>query len=260
MTCQGDGLRARLLVTRGRFTLDIELNAGPGQVVALLGPNGAGKSSALQALAGLVPLTGGAVHLAGRCLDDPSAAIFIAAADRGVGMVFQDYLLFPHLSAVDNVGFGLRATGVPRRRARQHALGWLERMGLADAADAKPGKLSGGQSQLVALARALAPEPALLLLDEPLAALDAGTRVHVRADLQRHLAAFAGPTVVVTHDAVDAMVLADHLVVVEDGRVVQHGTPSQVARAPRTDYVAHLVGVNLDRGRARGHDVSLDGD
>ena len=253
------GLSAHLVVARPRFRLDVRLEVPPGAVVALLGPNGAGKSTCLQALAGLVPLSGGAVRLAGRVLDAPASGTFVTTADRGVGMVFQNYLLFPHLSALENVAFGLRATGTPRREARALAREWLERMGLAEFAAVKPRALSGGQAQRAALARALAPAPGLLLLDEPLSALDAGTRMQVRSDLRRHLTDYAGCTLLVTHDPLDAMVLADTLVVIEHGRVVQTGPPAQVARAPRTDYVARLVGLNLFRGTASGYTVEVDG-
>ncbi|CAM5427552.1 ABC transporter ATP-binding protein [Streptomyces hirsutus] len=174
-------------------------------------------------------------------------------------MVFQDYLLFPHLSALDNVAFGPRCQGAGKAEARAQAAAWLDRMGLAEHAAAKPRRLSGGQAQRVALARALATHPRLLLLDEPLAALDARTRLDVRAQLRHHLADFEAVAVLVTHDPLDAMVLADHLVVVEDGHVVQEGTPSHIARHPGTDYIAHLVGLNLYRGRAEGHTVHLDG-
>ena len=251
------GLHADLRVERGAFDLQAGLSLPAGTVLALLGPNGAGKSTALQALAGLVPLDGGRIELAGRCLDDPGGGVFVPVADRGVGMVFQDYLLFPHLSAVDNVAFGLRAAGLGRRSARQVARGWLDRMALGEQADVKPAALSGGQAQRVALARALAPGPQLLLLDEPLAALDAGTRMQVRSDLRRHLSDYTGCTILVTHDPLDAMVLADELVVLERGRIVQSGRPSEVARAPRTDYVARLVGLNLYRGSARHGRVEL---
>ncbi len=253
------GLAADLRVGRADFSLEVDLAIEPGGVLALLGPNGAGKSTALQALAGLVPLRGGSITLAGRCLDDPGVGVFVPASERGVGMVFQDYLLFPHLSAVDNVAFGLRAAGVPRRSARDQARDWLDRMGLVALAHVKPGALSGGQAQRVALARALAPGPQLLLLDEPLAALDASTRMEVRTELRRHLADFGGCTLLVTHDPLDAMVLADSLVVIEDGRVVQRGRTAEVARAPRTDYVARLVGLNLYRGRARGGGIAVEG-
>jgi len=254
-----EGLRAALRVDRGRFTLDAHLTVEPGAVLALLGPNGAGKSTALRTLAGLVPLSAGRIELAGRCLDDPGGGTFVAVADREVGMVFQDYLLFPHLSAVDNVAFGLRAAGRPRQSARHEARGWLDRMGLAGQADARPGALSGGQAQRVALARALAPRPRLLLLDEPLAALDVVTRMQIRSDLRRHLSDYTGCTVLVTHDPLDAMVLADDLVVIEQGRIVQQGRPGDVARAPRTDYVARLVGLNLYRGHAHGRRADVDG-
>ncbi|MFJ2946375.1 ABC transporter ATP-binding protein [Streptomyces sp. NPDC087226] len=249
----GEGLDARLVVERGAFRLDVPLAAAPGDVVALLGPNGAGKTTALRALAGLVPLSdGGRLRLDGRELDRTPPE------SRPVGVVFQDYLLFPHLSALDNVAFGPRCRGTGKAEARAQAATWLERMGLSEHAGAKPRRLSGGQAQRVALARALATHPRLLLLDEPLAALDARTRLDVRAQLRRHLADFEAVAVLVTHDPLDAMVLADHLVVIEEGRVVQEGTPGHIARHPRTDYIAHLVGLNLYRGRAEGHTVRLD--
>ncbi|MYW64342.1 ATP-binding cassette domain-containing protein [Streptomyces sp. SID8379] len=248
----GEGLDARLVVDRGGFRLDVTLTAAPGDVVALLGPNGAGKTTALRALAGLVPLTDGRLRLDGVELDrTPPEA-------RPVGVVFQDYLLFPHLTALDNVAFGPRCHGTTKAEARAQAARWLERMGLSGHAGVKPRRLSGGQAQRVALARALATHPRLLLLDEPLAALDARTRLEVRAQLRRHLADFEAVAVLVTHDPLDAMVLADRLVVIEDGHVVQEGTPGHIARHPRTDYIAHLIGLNLYKGQAEGHTVRLD--
>ncbi|SEF55178.1 molybdate transport system ATP-binding protein [Thermomonospora echinospora] len=247
-------LDAHLTVRRRDFRLDLPLTAAAGEVVALLGPNGAGKTTALRALAGLLPLDGGHIRLDG----EPIGAL--PAERRPVGVVFQDYLLFPHLSALENVAFGPRCQGVPRRAARERAAGWLERVGLGEHLAKKPRALSGGQAQRVALARALVTEPRLLLLDEPLAALDAHTRLEIRSALRRHLAGFAGATILVTHDPLDAMVLADRLVVVEQGRMVQEGPPAEVARHPRTDYVARLVGLNLYRGRAHGHTVTLEGD
>jgi molybdate transport system ATP-binding protein len=247
-----DGLDARLVVERGAFRLDVALTVAPGEVVALLGPNGAGKTTALRALAGLAPLSGGHLRLDGAELDrmPPEA--------RPVGVVFQDYLLFPHLSALDNVAFGPRCHGVGKAEARAQAAEWLDRLGLTEHAGAKPRRLSGGQAQRVAVARALATRPRLLLLDEPLAALDARTRLEVRAQLRCHLAEFEAVAVLVTHDPLDAMVLADRLVVVEHGRVVQEGGPSAIARHPRTEYIAQLVGLNLYRGVAEGHAVRLD--
>jgi molybdate transport system ATP-binding protein len=220
-------------------------------VVALLGPNGAGKTTALRLLAGL--LDGGRVVLDGVPLDG------LPPEQRRVGLVPQDGLLLPHLSALDNVAYGLRARGARKAPARARAREELDRLGLADRADARPRELSGGQAQRVALGRALATDPALLLLDEPLAALDALTRTDVRSDLRARLQAFAGPTVLVTHDPVDALVLADRLVVLEDGRVVQSGAPADVAAHPRTAYVAGLVGLVLLRGTGRDGGVDLDG-
>ncbi|MDH6629968.1 molybdate transport system ATP-binding protein [Streptomyces sp. LBL] len=243
------GLDARLVVDHGTFRLDVTLTAAPGDVVALLGPNGAGKTTALRALA---PLTDGRLCLDGAALDRTPPE------SRPVGVVFQDYLLFPHLSALDNLAFGPRCHGVTKAAARAQAAEWLDRMGLTDHAGTKPRKLSGGQAQRVALARALATHPRLLLLDEPRAALDARTRLEVRAQLRRHLAEFEAVAVLVTHDPLDAMVLADRLVVIEHGRVVQQGAPADIARHPRTDHIAQLVGLNLYKGQAEGHTVRLD--
>ncbi|MFJ6900761.1 ABC transporter ATP-binding protein [Streptomyces hokutonensis] len=252
ITTPDKGLDAHLVVDRGTFRLDVELTAAPGDVVALLGPNGAGKTTALRALAGLVGLTDGHLRLDGAELDRTPPE------SRPVGVVFQDYLLFPHLTALDNVGFGPRCQGATKAESRAIAAEWLERMGLAEHAGAKPRRLSGGQAQRVAVARALATRPRLLLLDEPLAALDARTRLDVRAQLRRHLAEFEAVAVLVTHDPLDAMVLADRLVVIEQGKIVQEGTPADIARHPRTDYIAQLVGLNLYKGSADGHTVTLD--
>ncbi len=251
------GLTADLRVARKGFSLEVDLAIEPGGVLALLGPNGAGKSTALQALAGLVPLDGGSIALAGRRLDDPGAGVFVPAAARGIGMVFQDYLLFPHLSTVDNIAFGLRSRRVPRARARASACKWLERVGLADYAKAKPGSLSGGQAQRVALARALAFEPSMLLMDEPLSALDVEARLAIRRELRAHLEAFGGPCLVITHDPVEAIALATRLVIVEAGRVVQDGSIEDVTQRPRSTWIAELVGLNLYRGEARGHAIRL---
>ncbi|HEY3003632.1 MAG TPA: ABC transporter ATP-binding protein [Kribbellaceae bacterium] len=254
----GDLLDARVVVEReGGFRLDVELTVAAGEVVALLGPNGAGKTTALRALAGLTPLTGGWVRMAGRTVDEPARRAWTPAERRPAGVVFQEYLLFPHLSALENVAFGPRCHGLARRAARAVAASWLERVGLVEYADRKPRELFGGQAQRVALARALALDPAVLLLDEPLAALDARTRLDTRAELHRHLTAHPGAALLVTHDPLDALVLADRLVIVEDGRVVQEGDAATIAARPRTDYVARLVGLNLYRGHASGRLVTV---
>ncbi|UFS95271.1 ABC transporter ATP-binding protein [Nocardia huaxiensis] len=250
-------LHAELRVERPRFELDLTVTAEPGEVVAVLGPNGAGKSTALRALAGLLPLTGGSITVADQIWDAPPG-VFVPAEHRRVGVVFQDYLLFQHLSALENVAFGLRARGVRRAEARTRAAEWLARVGLAEHAQSTPRRLSGGQAQRVALARALATDPQLLLLDEPLAALDASTRLQVRADLSHHLRDYTGHTILVTHDPLDAMVLADRLVILEKGAVIQQGAPADIARRPRSDYVANLVGLNLFRGVATGTTVVVD--
>ena len=261
----GDGVSAHVVVHRGAFTLDARVSAGPGEVVAVLGPNGAGKTTLLRALAGLLALDDGHVTLGppegGTVWDDPATGRFVPAVDRSVGVVFQDYRLFPHLSVLDNVAFAARARGARRAAARRDAVRWLQRVGLVGLADRRPGALSGGQAQRVALARALASAPRLLLLDEPLAALDARTRLEIRSELRQHLAAFAGPTLVVTHDPLEALVLADRIVVLEAGRVVQDGAPALVARRPATEYVARLMGLNLYTGSFTDrstHRVDLD--
>jgi molybdate transport system ATP-binding protein len=249
-------LEASVRVRRGRLHLDVALDVADGEVLAVLGPNGAGKSTLLRVLAGLLAADEARVVVDGEVWDD--AAGQLPAHRRRLGMVFQDHLLFPHLSVVDNVAFGLRTRGVGRHAAREAAAAWLRRVGIGDLADRRPAALSGGQGQRAALARALVGDPALLLLDEPLSALDARTRLTVRAELRHHLADYRGSTVLVTHDPVDAMALADRVVVVEDGGVVQSGPPADVARHPRTDYVARLVGLSLLPGTAEGRTVRLD--
>ncbi len=255
------GLTAHGRLRRGTFDIEVALDVEPGEVLGVLGPNGAGKSSVLRTLAGLTPLAEGRVVLDGRVLDDAGAGVLVPPEARAVGIVFQNYRLFPHLSVLDNVAFGPRAAGASRHAARTLAHEWLERLDLGPLAHRRPDQVSGGQAQRVAVARVLAAGPRLLLLDEPTAALDARTRVEVRAELRAHLGLFDGPVVLVTHDPLEAMVMADRLLVLEGGRTVQEGTPAEVARRPQTDYVARLVGINLYAG---GYDpdtgsVAVDG-
>ncbi len=244
---------AHLLVERPRFRLDLKIRLGPGEVVALLGPAGAGKTTALRVLAGLTRPSGGHILL------DGAAVHARPSEQRPFGMVCRDPLLFPHMNALRNVAFGPRCRGATRAEARRAATAWLRHVGLGDHLGDMPGDLSAGQAQRVALARSLAVRPRVLLLDEPLAALDPHTCLPVRARLRDHLSGFTGACLLVTHDPVDAMALADRLIVIEDGHLVQEGTPSEVARHPRTGHVARLVGLNLYRGEAHGHDVAIDG-
>ena len=252
-------LTAALRVDLGRLELRVDLAVGAGEVVAVLGPNGAGKTTLLRALAGLEPLAEGRVELDGVLLEDVAAGVFIPPERRPIGVVFQGDLLFPHLSALENVAFGLRCHGVRRVEAQRRAHEWLDRFGLASRARVLPRELSGGQSQRVALARALAVAPRLLLLDEPLSALDVTSRAEVRRDLRRHLESFAGVRLLVTHDPLEAMALAGRIVILEDGKLVQSGTPAEVCARPRSPYAADLAGVNLLRGRARGDRIEIEG-
>ncbi|TMK19476.1 MAG: ABC transporter ATP-binding protein [Actinobacteria bacterium] len=238
---------------RGGFTLDAAFRADAGETVALLGPNGAGKSTLVDVLAGTLQPRRGRVTLDGEALDDDG--IHVEASSRPLGVLFQRLLLLPHLSVLENVAFPLRARGMPATRARSVASETLQRTGAGAFASHRPGRLSGGEAQRVALARALVGDPRLLLLDEPLSALDVSAKTAIRALLGRELKTFGGVAIVITHDPVDAMTLAGRLVLIEGGRVTQSGTPEEIRVAPRTPYAADLVGVNLFAGRLeRGSD------
>ena len=255
----GSGLEARFTASRGdAFQIDIALSVSPGETVALLGPNGAGKSTAVASLAGLLPIDTGTISLSGIVLDDPASEVFLPAEARSVGVVFQDYLLFPHLSVVDNVAFGLRSRGIAKVVARERAAVWLQRLGLSEEANRRPASLSGGQAQRVALARALVTEPDLLLLDEPLAALDVTTRVQLRRVLAEHLDGFGGPRVLITHDPTEAFLLADMIHIIEEGAITQAGTADDIRLRPKTRYAADLAGANLFLGDAHHGEVSLE--
>ncbi len=212
----------------------IELSVSRGRTLALLGPNGAGKSTTLQALAGLVDYSG-TVHLGDRDLEG------VESEHRRVGYVFQDYLLFPHLTVLENVAFGARAQGRGRVASRASATEWLDRLGIGELAARRPPQLSGGQQQRVALARALASDPELLLLDEPLAALDVEVRDEIREELASHIREWGGLTIVVTHSFDDVTALADDVIVLEKGRATQRGSVRDIVREPATPYVSRLV-------------------
>ncbi len=249
-------LHANVRVKRNGFELDVDLSAENGKTVAVLGPNGAGKTTLLRALAGLVPFDG-RIELGGKVLDDSTTGVHVPTELRRVGLVFQDQVLFPHMTVQDNIAFGLRSRN--RHEAARTAQFWLDGAGLGAHIKAFPRELSGGQAQLVALLRTLATEPELLLLDEPLSALDVTIRAEVRRDLSRQLASFPGVRLLVTHDPLEALALADQLVVLEHGTTVQTGTPEEVTAQPRSRFVADLAGVNLLRGHAHTDHVDLPG-
>jgi molybdate transport system ATP-binding protein len=248
----GSGLHARILVRRSQtFALDVELSIPQGRTAALLGPNGAGKSTAVAALAGLLAIDSGRISLGHEVLDDPREGRFVLPERRRVGVVFQDYLLFPHLSVAKNVRFGPRSRGMNRSAARGRSAEWIRALRLEGLEGQRPGDLSGGQAQRVALARALAADPDLLLLDEPLSALDLTTRTHLRRTLAEHLRGFTGPRLLITHDPTEAFLLADEIHVIEGGRITQSGTAEDIRLRPRTRYAADLGGTNLLHGTAR---------
>ena len=242
-------LRVDATAVRGAFAVEATFEAEAGQTVALLGPNGAGKSTLVAAICGLAEVRRGQIELDDMVLDDAGTDTWIEPEQRPIGVVFQDLLLFPHLSALDNVAFPLRARGIAKTDARDRAGAMLERLGVRDRAQARPRDLSGGEAQRVALGRGLVHEPRLLLLDEPLSALDVGARARIRDLMRTELARFPGIRILVTHDPVEAAALADRMVLLEEGRVTQIGSPEQVRLAPHTRYAAELVGTNFFRGR-----------
>lgn len=237
------GLRAHMTVQREHFAVDVAIEVAAGETVAVMGPSGAGKSTLLQALAGLVPLDAGEIAVHGRVIDRAAAPrVQTAPMHRGIVLLGQDTRLFPHLSVRENVAFGPRSAGVAARVARASADEWLARVGLPGSGDRMPHELSGGESQRVAVGRALAASPQAVLLDEPLVALDPATAADIRRMLREQLEGIT--TVAVTHDAADAVGLADRLVVVEAGRVTQSGPVRDVLAAPASDFVAVIGGVN----------------
>ena len=242
------GLVAHLeLPARG---LDVDLAVAPGEVVAVLGPNGAGKSTLLALLAGLLRPDAGRVELDGEVLVDTATGAFVPAHRRATALLAQEPLLFPHLSAVANAAFGPRSRGASRRRAAQEALAQLVAVGAGDLADRRPAQLSGGQAQRVAVARALAARPRLLLLDEPMAALDAASAPALRQLLRRVLREDRRSAVLVTHDVLDALVLADRVLVLDGGRVVEEGPARRVLARPRSAFAARVAGIDLVSGTA----------
>lgn len=235
--------------------VDVTFTVERGQTVALVGANGAGKSTVLATTTGLLRPDAGVVRLDGRTLLDTTAGTDVAPHRRNVALLAQDPLLFPHLDVAANVAFGPRSRGLSRAAAGERASYWLEAVGAADLADRRPDALSGGQAQRIAIARALAAEPELLLLDEPMASLDVAVAPELRQMLRRVLA--ERTTVLVTHDVLDALLLADRVVVLDRGRVVEDGPTAEVLSRPRSAFAADLAGLNLLLGTWSGEHVDL---
>jgi molybdate transport system ATP-binding protein len=254
-------LRATIGAALREFELAVELEAPAGSCVALVGPSGSGKSTVLRSVAGLRRPDRGRVELDGEVWFDDAGAELPSEA-RNVGYLFQDYALFPHLSAWRNVAFGL--TGMPHAERRERATQMLDRFGVARLAEERPRDLSGGERQRVALARALARGPRLLLLDEPLSALDSRTRAEAARELGALISSADVPTVLVTHDFADAALLADEVAVIDRGRIIQRGTPAELSARPASAFVADFAGAAVLFGVARAAAdgttaVALDG-
>lgn len=243
-------LTARIVVAER--DVDVDLRVSDASTLALIGPNASGKSTILQVLAGLLRPDEGQIMLSGRCLFDANRGTWLPAHRRRVAMLAQEPLLFPRMSALDNVAFAARAAGRDRRSARVEARDRLRDLQAGDLAERRPGQLSGGQAQRVAVARALAAEPTLLLLDEPLAALDLPVAAAIRQTLRRLLN--ARTAVLVTHDILDAALLADEIAVIDQGRIIEVGPTSDILHRPRTEFAARLCGLNLVTGVAAGDD------
>jgi molybdate transport system ATP-binding protein len=250
------GLIARFVKQLGRLEFDVDLTAEAGRTLVLVGESGAGKTTILNILAGLMHPDRGTIRIDGTTYFAGDQGIATPPSARAVGYVFQDYALFPHLRVSDNVGFGLAAQGLPRARVRTQVEEVLAQLGIAELAQRRPAALSGGQQQRVALARALVLRPRLLLLDEPLSALDVQTRREVRTELLRLLRTLPCVTLLVTHNPLEAVVFGDVIAVVEAGRITQLGPRDELLRRPRSRYVAELMGLNLFHGRVAARDAS----
>lgn len=251
-------LEADLRLSIGGRALEANISAAPGDVVAVIGRNGAGKTTILRALAGLHPLEAGRVAFDGEVWDSPSENIYIPTERRGIGMLFQENYLFSNMSVLENVTFGLRARKVASSEARRRALELLERLNLESLASRPASELSGGESRRVAFARTFITNPKLLLLDEPLAPADAGSKPVIRRELQAGLGAPGCICILVTHDPADALTLANRLIVVDGGRVVQSGGVDAVLRHPKTDFTADFANINIYKGTAVGGIITIE--
>jgi molybdate transport system ATP-binding protein len=238
---------------------DLRFAVGAGEVVAVLGPNGSGKSTLLSLVAGLERPDRGRIVLDGVATVDTAAGVWTPPHQRRTVLLAQQAMLFPHLTAAANVAFGPRCRGAGRARAAAAASHWLAAVGAADLADRRPAQLSGGQAQRVAVARALAAAPALLLLDEPMAALDVAAAPALRQLLRRVLRSGERSALLVTHDILDALALADRVLVLDGGRIVEDGPVREVLSRPRSAFAARIAGVNLIAGRLQGHTLTTVG-
>ncbi len=239
-----------LAITRrlGDFTLRAELSLGDRAQLVLVGESGSGKSTLLKLLTGLLRPEDGRIVVDGEVWFDRASGTDRPTAERSIGYVAQDLALFPHLSAAENIGFGLRASGLSDAESRPRIEATLDRLSIRDLSTRRPGELSGGQQQRVAIARALVLEPRLLLLDEPLSALDTRSRREIRVELRRLLEDLPCMSIHVTHSPVEALALGEQIAVLESGRISQSGSREDLMRHPRSPYVAEFLGVNLIRG------------
>lgn len=245
------GLDLSLRIRQGSFTLSASARVVPGEVLGIIGANGSGKSTLLGAIAGSHRLDDGIVRLNDRVLSHRTgggAEVAIRRPERRIGLLDQRALLFPHLDARDNIAFAPRALGAHRREADRTAESWLDRVGLPGRGDARPRDLSGGQQQRVAIARTLAAEPELLLLDEPFAALDVTSRSELRSIVAAEAQRLSIPIIIVSHDPLDLIALADRMIVLESGRVAQEGPVTSVLEFPATPFAAAFTGRALLRG------------
>lgn len=238
------------------FHLKLEFQVPTGTTMVLLGESGAGKTTTLQLLAGLTYPQRGSIALDGQIYFDHATGIKCPPQERATGYVFQDYILFPHLSVFENIAFGLRAQRLASTTITQRVDEVLERLALTEFAQRRPHQLSGGQQQRVAIARALVLRPRLLLLDEPLAALDVQTRRDVRQELRQILQDLTITTVMVTHQYVEALLFGQQILVLDQGQVIQQGNQQELRESPRSSYIAELVGVNFFRGHISSYETA----
>ena len=252
LNVESDGVGVKNAVVdigKARILDDVSVSAPKGSCLVILGPSGCGKTTLLRAIAGLQPISDGKIFLCGQ--EVSGSQVEIPPEQRDVGMVFQDWALFPHLTVIENIVFGLPRE--KRKNLTNDVIELLDMAGIADLADRVPSSLSGGQKQRVALARALAPKPKVLLLDEPFSSLDTGLRLEVRSEVASLLRSLDVTSIFVTHDQDEAFSLGDQVAVMNDGKVVQQDTPSEIYRHPINRWVAGFVGkANTVIGLASG--------